>query len=274
MLFVYNAWEKFCSLLKEQNIISIPAKEVSKDTDKFLVLKHDVENAVLKAYQIAEIENKYGHRGTYYVQAYLLNDLKNIELLQKMQTMGHEISYHYDVMDSNHGDLEKAISEFDINLKKFEKFGFQVITVCQHGNPVIERIGYTSNRDFFRSNQVQAMYPNIADIMVDYKKKYSIDYSYFSDAGRKINFIFDPINNDIVNSDMKNVTYKDLDDLLDDLPTRSVLSIHPHRWARNYLSYVLKEAFFKIIKTTAKLAMKNTKIKRFMSRYYYLAKRI
>ena len=178
MVFIYSEWDRFCSRLKEKGIISIPAQEVSENTEEFLVLKHDIENTVSKAYKLAEIENKYGHRGTYYAHAYLLNDPQNVEFFHKMQAMGHEISYHYDVMDSNHGDLDGAIREFEVNRKRFESLGFPIVTVCQHGNPVVERVGYTSNRDFFRNSRVQALYYYIADIMVDYKEKYHTDYSY------------------------------------------------------------------------------------------------
>lgn len=274
MIFVYSAWDSFCAELKDKGIVSIPAREVTAEMDSFLVLKHDIENTVSKAYKLAEIEHKYGHRGTYYAHAYLLDDPQNVELLQKMQVMGHEISYHYDVMDSNHGNLEGAVKEFESNRQRFEALGFHIVTVCQHGNPVVERVGYTSNRDFFRSQRVQALYPSIADIMVDYKEKFDTDYSYFSDAGRKFKLIYDPINNDIVNSDEKNIPYEDLDALLEALPSKAIISTHPHRWTDSAASYIVKEKAFKIIKVVAKLAMKLPGIKKIMSRYYYLAKKI
>lgn len=274
MIFVYKYWDQFCRDLKENGIVSIPAKEVKESMTSFLVLKHDIENTVPKAYKLAEIENKYGHRGTFYAHAYLLDDPQNVELLRKMQAMGHEISYHYDVMDSNHGNLDGAIREFEENRQRFEKLGFPIITVCQHGNPVVERIGYTSNRDFFRSSRVQALYTNIADIMVDYKEKYHTDYSYFSDTGRKFKLIYDPINNDIINTDDKNIPYEDLNALLEALPSKAIISTHPHRWTDSAASYIVKEKAFKIIKGTAKLAMKVPGVKKIMSRYYYLAKKI
>lgn len=274
MVFIYSAWDRFCAELKDEGIVSIPAREVTAEMDSFFVLKHDIENTVPKAFKLAEIEHKYGHRGTYYAHAYLLDDPQNVEFLQKMQTMGHEISYHYDVMDSNQGDLGGAIKEFEENRQRFEKLGFPIITVCQHGNPVVERVGYTSNRDLFRSPRVQALYPQIADIMVDYKEKYHTDYTYFSDAGRKFKLIFDPINNDIVNSDDKNIPYEDLDALLKALPSKAIISTHPHRWTDSAASYIVKEKVFKLIKGTAKLAMKVPGVKKIMSRYYYLAKKI
>lgn len=274
MIFIYSAWDSFCAELKAKGLVSIPAREVTSILDSFLVLKHDIENSVPKAYKLAEIEHKYGHRGTYYAHAYLLDDPQNVVLLKEMQEMGHEISYHYDVMDSNHGDIDGAIQEFEANRKRFESLGFPIVTVCQHGNPVVERVGYTSNRDFFRSSRVQALYPLIADIMVDYKEKYHTDYTYFSDAGRKFKLIFDPINNDIVNSDDKNIPYEDLDALLKALPSKAIISTHPHRWTDSAASYIVKEKTFKIIKGAAKMAMKVSGVKKIMSRYYYLAKKV
>lgn len=274
MIFIYQKWDDFCKKLQKKDIVSIPACEVTEGAESYLVLKHDIENTVLKAYKLAEIEHKYGHRGSYYAHAYLLDDSKNVEMLKKMQAMGHEISYHYDVMDSNHGDLDGAIAEFENNRKKFENLGFPVITVCQHGNPVVERLSYTSNRDFFRSERVQKLYFQIADIMVDFKDKYRTDYTYFSDAGRKFKMIFDPINNDIVNSDDKNIEYENLDDLLNILPPKAIISTHPHRWEKSAVTYVVKGNIFNVIKKTAKLLMKVPMLKKIMSRYYYLAKKI
>lgn len=274
MLFVFKYWEQFCKELHIKNIKSIPAKDVSDEKKSFLVLKHDVEDKVVSAYRLAEIEHKYGHRGSYYVQAYLLEDFKNVKLLKKMQEMGHEISYHYDVMDSAHGNLDKAIIEFEENKKQFERFGFHISTVCQHGNPVIERVGYTSNRDFFRSEKVQGIYPELSDVMVDYKRKYNTEYTYYSDAGRKFKLIFDPINNDVINSDDKNVSYENLEELLSSLDSKSIISTHPHRWTESVVVYVVKDRIFKIIRVTAKMMMRVPIFKRIMSRYYYLAKKI
>ena len=274
MIFIYSAWDGFCSALKEKGIVSIPAREVSDKQGTFLVLKHDIENTVSKAYRLAEIEHKYGHRGTYYAHAYLLDDPENVELLRKMQAMGHEVSYHYDVMNSNHGDLSSAIAEFEANRKRFGELGFPITTVCQHGNPVVERVGYTSNRDFFRSGRVQSLYPQIADIMVDFKEKHRTDYTYFSDAGRKFKMIFDPITNDIINSDDKNIPYESLDDLIAALPARAIISTHPHRWTESAVSYLVKEKVFNVIKSAAKLAMKVPPLRKIMSRYFYLAKKI
>ena len=276
MIFVYKKWDAFCKKLADNGIYSIAAKNVSRDTINYLVLKHDVETDVSKALALAKIEHKYGHIGSYYVQAYLMKDEKNIQMLKQMQKMGHEISYHYDVMDSCHGVIEDAILEFDKNKAIFENSGFKLCTLCQHGNPVVERVGYTSNRDFFRSEIVSQRYSDLSDIMVNYKEKHETDYLYFSDAGRKFKLIYDPINNDVVNSDDKNIIYKDLNELFDNLSRDggNILSTHPHRWTKSAFKYIIKATIFKLVKFVAKILIKIPFMKRFMSKYYHLAKKI
>lgn len=275
MIFVYKKWDDFCKKLHENHLHSIPACEVRSKLNNYIVLKHDVETNVERAYKIAEIESRYGHRGSYYVQAYLLEESANVKLLEKMQQMGHEISYHYDVLDSSKGNFSQAIAEFEKNLKIFESNGFNIVTVCQHGNPIIERNGYHSNRDFFRDAKVRQLYPEISDIMVNFKENIPTDYLYFSDAGRRFNLIFDPINNDIVNSDDKNVPYNDLNVLYNALDNEkgNIISIHPHRWTKSALVYIIKTFIFKVLKFVAKILVKIPVLNKLMGRYYYLAKK-
>ncbi|MBE6944153.1 MAG: hypothetical protein E7453_07860 [Ruminococcaceae bacterium] len=276
MIFTYKKWENFCLRLQQMGLQSIPAREVKGISGGYLVLKHDVETNVGSAYRMAQIEEKYGHRGSYYVQAYLLENSENVVLLQKMQKMGHEISYHYDVMDSCKGDLPAAMEEFEKNRRWFEESGFPVTTVCQHGNPVVERVGYTSNRDFFRSAEVCNQYPDIADIMVNYPAAYETEYLYFSDAGRIFKRIYDPINNDVIDCEEKNIPYEDLTALQKALDQEkgNIISIHPHRWTASAIKYVIKNSIFKTAKFVAKILMRIPCFKKLMSKYYYLAKKI
>lgn len=276
MIFVYKKWAEFCSDLNINGMLSIPACEVESHLQNYIVLKHDVETDVSHAYRIAQIENQYGHRGSYYVQAYLMDDSNNVNLLKKMQQMGHEISYHYDVLDSCKGNIDEAINEFEKNLNVFKSNGFDIVTVCQHGNPIVDREGYHSNRDFFRNEKVRNLYPGISDIMVNFKDKVPTDYLYFSDAGRMFKLIFDPINNDIINSDDKNIPYKDLDSLIIALDSAkgNIISIHPHRWTESAAVYITKSFVFKALKFVAKILLKIPVFNKIMSKYYYLAKKV
>ncbi|MBE7061007.1 MAG: hypothetical protein E7382_00550 [Clostridiales bacterium] len=280
MIFTYKNWDKFCALLQEKGVQSITANRLmTEKVCSYVILKHDVETNVKSAFKIAEIESKHGHRGVYYVQAYLLDEENNVELLRKMQDMGHEISYHYDVMDANGGDIALAIEDFEEKREKFEKNDFHLITLCQHGNPIVERKGYTSNRDFFRNEKVQGKFPMLTDVMVDFKEKAvgGTEYLYFSDAGRKFKLIFDPINNDVIPSDDKNIPFDNLTALysyVEDLGANAIISMHPHRWVKSKFKYVVKTAIFKVIRAVAKVLSKIPFMKKFMSKYYHLAKKL
>lgn len=279
MRFTLSKWAKFCKKLQDNGHFSNTALDLYVQSESkrlpFIVLKHDVETNVKRAYRIAKIESQSGHRGSFYVQAYLLNRKRNIEILKKIQSLGHEVSYHHDVMDCAKGDLQIALSEFKKNLALFIENGFCVNTVCQHGNPLIERIGYSSNRDFFRSKEVQNIYPQIEDIMVNFKNAIGLDYLYFSDAGRKMQLIFDPLTNDICKSDEKNVVVEDFNKLLDYVAGNNcIISIHPHRWESNRFVFSMKKACFVAVRKFAKILYNLPMFKKLANKFYYLAKKV
>ncbi len=278
-MFLYKQWEIFCRELDNNGINSVTAASLLNEDDnkeEFLVLKHDVEINPSKALRLAEIENRYFHKGSYYVQAYLLHDEKNIEVLKKIKDLGHEVSYHHDVMDSNKGEMDKARLEFLRYKKLFEQNGFLVSIVCQHGNPVIERKGYSSNRDFFRDKGIQNEFSSVAEIMVNYKDKLKVNYKYISDAGYGWKVIFDPENNDVYDSRDKNIPIKDLQDVITYVKENYcvIISTHPHRWHSSKYKALLKDSVFKIIKNSAKLLLKIPGMKKVLGRFYFLAKKI
>lgn len=277
MPFIFSQWEKFCTGLKNAGIISVQPSFLLKEKplSRFLVLKHDVETDPSKALIMAKIENRYGHRGVYYVQAYLLGSEKNIEILKNIHALGHEVSYHHDVMDFCRGDIVKAADEFEKNADKFRKCGFTVSTVCQHGNPVIERKGYTSNRDLFRDGATAERFRGISEIMVNFRNRINADYKYISDAGYGWKIIFDPENNDVTPSSHKDIQLHSLDNVLKEVAESSVIiSTHPHRWHENAAKAFVKDSAFRIIRTSAKAALKIPGMKRLMGRFYYIAKKI
>lgn len=277
-MFIYNQWDNFCKKLKDNGMNSVTAAEVQRVAqDKpFLILKHDVETNPSKAFKLAQIESKYHHKGSYYVQAYLLNNKRNINILKNIQKLGHEVTYHHDVMDSNKGNLEKADIEFQRNVKLFEKYGFPIETVCQHGNPVAKRVGYYSNRDFFRDKTIAQRYDSISDIMVNFKRKINVEYKYISDAGYGWKLIFDPENNDVIESSEKDKTLVNLEEVLNVIGSHNslIISTHPHRWHGNTVSAYIKAKSFIIIRNIAKFMLKMPLLKKLMEKFYYLAKKI
>lgn len=277
-MFVYEEWENFCRRLSDKAVYAVTAEYLLKRNSEqgFVVLKHDVETNPKKALKLALIEHKYGHKGTYYVQAYLLKQEKNIKILRKIQDMGHEVSYHHDVMDSNAGDLKKAEIEFISNCELFRKNGFEIRTVCQHGNPIVKREGYHSNRDFFRNSEIENKFQDIAEIMVNYKARIKRAYMYISDAGYGWKLIFDPENNDIIDTEDKDIKIATLEEVevYVDGKNSLILSVHPHRWSQNEFIANTRHKIFTLIKKNVKQVMRISVVKKILEKFYFLAKKI
>lgn len=277
-MFFYKNWDNFCKCIISNKLLTCTAEQaITRPSDKrFIVLKHDVESSVSKAYKLASIEHKYGICGSFYVQAYLMNDSDNIRMLKEMQSWGHEISYHYDVLDANAGDFEKAESDFLKFMNVFYANGFNFKTICQHGNPVKNRVGYTSNRDFFRNPEIRRHFHSLVDVVVNFSQYIQQEYKYISDAGYKWNIITEPETNDL-HPDVKNIPigdFRKLSKLLVEENISLIISTHPHRWARFSVSIYLRIVFFRMIRTVVMAMREIPVIEKLLNKFYYLAKKI
>ncbi len=271
-MFVFSQWDTICQRISAK-YRCIRADEILKqDSYNWIVVKHDVETDVIKALELAKIEKKYGIRATYYVQADLLKD--NYTYLQQISEMGHEVTYHYDVLDAFNGDIDKAIDSFQAILDDFSAYDFQIKTVCPHGNPIKIREGWTSNKDFFRNKKVNERFPDILDIVVHLPDRLGYPYTYVSDAGYGWKIITSVHTNDLQNqeSDVK-VRDKDLLETIENIQTM-ILSTHPHRWERNKMIFFVKYIRFQMIRYMARKIASVGLFKKLMSRYYFLAKKI
>jgi hypothetical protein len=272
-MFVYSIWDEICSTISRK-YKTVRVDEVLKESsgEKWISIKHDVETNVAKALELAKIEYKYGIQATYYVQAYLLEE--NLDALKEIQKLGHEVTYHYDVLDANNGDYKTAEVDFTNMIKNFTRHGFKINTVCPHGNPMMLRDGWSSNKDFFRNESIQKKFPDILDIVVQLPKKLKNDYTYISDAGYGWKEIANVNNNDISNKgDIDLQNYRNLLKIISK-KDKVILSTHPHRWEKNKLKFIFNVVFFKVVRFIAKKTSKISILKKIMSKYYYLAKKV
>ena len=193
-----------------------------------------------------------------------------------MQSWGHKISYHYDVLDAHAGDYAAALQSFKKYMKVFADNGFTFGTICQHGNPVKKRIGYTSNRDFFRNKEIHAQYPDLVDMVVDYSQHTEHKYRYISDASYRWNIISEPETNDL-HQEVKNLSiggFKNLLALVNDNEYSYVISTHPHRWMGTAWKINLKIAIFRLIRNTVMFARHIPGVEWLLNKFYFLAKKI
>ena len=272
-IFTYRSWDKICDILSK-NYDCILARDILDydNNNGWMVVKHDVETDVEKSLIIARIEASYGIRSTYYVQSSLLKD--NLDLLRQIKDLGHDVTYHYDVLDANNGDFDLAISEFRKTVILFNKNGFNVDTVCPHGNPILDRKGWSSNKDFFRNDVVSSNFPEILDIVVHLPERLGVRYCYVSDASYKFKKIANIHDNDIRNLG---------DDIIPDIHNfliknkkndSMIISTHPHRWESNAIKFLFRRSLFIILRFVARQLNHFIFFRRIMSRYYYFSKKI
>lgn len=272
MKLLHREWERFCSSIDSARCVTISELPCLTGTSPWVAIKHDVETNVERALQIATIEANHSIRATYFVQSYLLCDNEN--LLHSIAKLGHEVTYHYDVLDANSGDFEKATMEFADTVKEFENAGFTVKSVCPHGNPLMDRDGWNSNKDFFRDSNVASIFSNVFDLIVQGREKIHLDYKYISDAGFGFKVITDIVSNDIVPS--MDVAIPSIDELSNivNCADAVIISTHPHRWVSSSIIAYLGKTRFTIIRTVALLASRSKVLKKLMSKFYFLAKKI
>ena len=150
----------------------LPSKS-TKHPKKTIILRHDVDRNAKHALGTAKIENKLGIKSTYYFRT-----IPNVfvpKIIKKIHAMGHEIGYHYEVLDRASGNFEKAIKLFEHELENFRKI-CDIKTICMHGNPLTS----WDNRDLWKKYDFR-------DYGITGEAYLSIDYDkvmYFTDTGR------------------------------------------------------------------------------------------
>ena len=271
-MFTLDEWDILCEKISDQeNVITINEILNQPLESRWVAIKHDIETNVDKALKVARIEAHHNIKATYYFQADLVDD--NFHIMEQIADLGHEVTYHYDVLDSNKGDYELAIKSFNDNLKKFERYGFKVQTVCPHGNPIMIRNGWTSNKDFFRHEKVQSLFPKILDMVVQLPTKLKKNYLYISDAGFGWKQIVNIDSNDIISEgDIKLNGNKEVINKIQSRQSLIIVLILPME--SNILIYYLNYFTFKVLRLFTMIISKVPPIKMILSKYYFLAKRI
>jgi hypothetical protein len=95
--FSYQEYANIINILL-RNVQIMDFGEINEDVTKFVIIRHDVEFSVERAYKIAYLEHLLGVNSSYFFQirnnAYNLFSKKNLELVQEINRMGHKIGLH------------------------------------------------------------------------------------------------------------------------------------------------------------------------------------
>jgi hypothetical protein len=248
--FTLSKYKELCQAIFFSEYIPLTVHDylTQEYTIKCIILRHDVDRKPDQALKIAQIEYELGLRSTFYFR--LVKEVFQPEIIKQIESLGHEIGYHYEVLDKAKGNTNKAILIFKEELDELRKVA-NVTTICMHGNPLTSLV----NRDIW-------IHHNFKDFRIIGEAYISIDYnkvSYFTDTGRAWNSSKHSIKDIVRNNTNNNEKIKSTDELIslikNCIPESICIVTHPNRWTDNFSSW-LTELMWQNIKNTAKVAIK------------------
>lgn len=180
MKFTYTEYQKILSSLWEHGY-KFKGYENYCDSDKTVILRHDIDISLDRAIRVAEIESKFGEsigeeiRSTYFIlissDFYNPFSQQSISAIMKIRELGHSIGLHFDEKKYFQNDSlwsEDVIIEY-ILLEKalLEKMvGFEISTVSMH----------TPSKKTLNANL------EIPGLINSYSEEFFKEFKYISDS--------------------------------------------------------------------------------------------
>lgn len=230
--FTLDKFQQLCSALERNDYTPITLAEyltAEELPEKYIMMRHDIDRNPLKALETARIEQELDIKATYYFRT--VNDnLFCPEIITEVNRMGHEVGYHYEVLNECKGNYEDAIELFESNLNRFKKL-CEVKTVCMHGQPLSKY----DNRDIWKKYDYR-------DFGILGEAYLSIDESvnYLCDTGR--NWNFNHCLRDFIPNKTEKIHVNSTDDLIELIESGDVnnfyILTHPERWSSNNVEWV------------------------------------
>lgn len=245
--FTHIMYSNLCEAMKLYNIVTVEKFLSEKTVPPFVLLRHDVDRDPDKALKVAKLENKCGIYSTYYFR---YPYTYNLNVMSEICEMGHEIGYHYEVLDKAKGDYKAALSIFKEELKEFRRH-FPVKTVCMHGNPLTRWDGrklwdYYDYQDF---GLIGEAFRSCTAVSV-----------YLTDTGGNWNSsknIKDKIITPNHNTHFIKKTPEVIQFLKNRTATKVYITTHPERWSKNIWEWA-KSHFRDYFFNAGKLALQLT----------------
>jgi hypothetical protein len=173
--FTIATYRKLLDTLIEQDYSFLTVSEfLHSPAKRTIILRHDVDALPLNSLNFAKIQFSLGIRGSYYFR--IFPGSYDEKIISEIASLGHEIGYHYETMNTSRGDIDKAWHEFRRNLDIFRRI-VPVSSISMHGSPRSK----LDNRDLWKKYD----YRSLGIIAEPY---FDIDFSevmYLTDTGRR-----------------------------------------------------------------------------------------
>ena len=224
---------------------------VGEAINKWLILRHDVDARPDNSLAFAKIQAERGICGTYYFR--MVPQSFKEEIIHEIASLGHEVGYHYETMDSCRGRVDDAYLEFCKHLEVFNKH-VPVKTISMHGSPMSPY----DNREIWKKYDYRSLgILGEPYFDLDFNKVY-----YLTDTGRcwdghRFN-VRDKvtIENPLKNETFLNLHFHSTEDIIKAVdaglfPVYAMLNFHPQRWNDNPQLW-LREIILQNLKNAAK----------------------
>ena len=201
-----------------------------KVPQKFIVLRHDVDNLPQNSLRFAQLQAEIGIHGSYYFRA--VPESWDEEIIKEIAALGHEIGYHYECLTTTKGDLQPGIADFEENLKKLRKLA-PVSTICMHGSP----------RSKWDSKDLWKHY-NYRDYGIMGEPYFDVNFDevfYLTDTGRRWDGWKVSVRDKVPQHEQwkeQGLVFHSTRDIIraaenGKLPDKIMMTFHPQRWTDN-----------------------------------------
>ena len=241
--FTLEKYRELCeSMVENYKPVSVVSYLTIKPSENSIIVRHDVDRKPENALKMAKLEDDMGVTSTYYFR--MQKGVFKPEIIKEIADMGHEVGYHYEVLDKAKGNFEEAIKIFEDELRRFREI-CEVKTVCMHGNPLTPWVNKDlwSRYDFKEFDIIGEPY-----ISIDYEK-----VLYLSDTGRTWGAKFS-----LKDVKARGIDVKSTDDVIKLLKNRVSEDVciltHPNRWSDNFGGWLV-ELLWQNVKNVGKFVL-------------------
>lgn len=231
--FTVDKYTQLCNTISNSGFVPIIFSDyfLKNKPSKFILIRHDVDIKPERALKISRVENEFNIKSTYYFR--MTPKVFNPDIIRKICDLGHEIGFHYEVLDKTKGNYDKGIELFKKELEKFRNV-CDIKTICMHGYPLTP----WKNSDIWRHYDFREFgIVGEAYLSIDYS-----DVNYFSDTGRTWDGERYRIKDVIDNKNLSSINIKSTDELIkliiEERINRMCILAHPGQWNDNYSSWV------------------------------------
>jgi hypothetical protein len=210
--------------------------EQRQTPDAFLILRHDVDRRPGRALRMALAENSRGIRSTYYFR--VNPRVFRADLVLRIASMGHEIGYHYEVLDKAGGSVPLAKRLFTEELARMRSVT-DVKTASMHGNP----LSPWDNRDFWLHHE-PAEFGLEGEAYVSIRDR---EILYVTDTGGGWNRVHDNVYDRLPSGTPASTPpFQSTQELMQALGQgmlrKVYLQVHPNRWTAGPLEVAIQRA--------------------------------